>query len=333
MFVRRTSRKRSAAGVLASVVVCLFSVAVVSGATGEAASGTVGSDDHGWLGVSLQEQEGQGLIIVEVVPGSPAETAGLQAGDRILAVDGSDRCGLSCLGKKVANAGPGAGLSLRILQDGQEKKIAVVLGSPPPGGNITLHVETVPDVLSRIPKVPRVASESVLEDRLERFLRKVPEGDRSVQWYFFPGSRMGIDLIDIPEELRDHLGGSPGAGVLVGSVKPESPAARAGLQAGDLIVRLDGETVADSGAIARRLGGWSRKEFQVERIRDRKADTVTLLREGVTGVFGPDPRAEGIQKAIRELKRDLKEQEMSDRLRRSLEKIQEDLESLTPDLP
>src|SRR4029077_19784150 len=51
---------------------------------------------------------------------------------------------------------------------------------------------------------------------------------------------LGIQLIEITPELRAHYGVARDAGVLVGGVEPDSPAAKAGIEVGDIITRDGG---------------------------------------------------------------------------------------------
>jgi membrane-associated protease RseP (regulator of RpoE activity) len=53
--------------------------------------------------------------------------------------------------------------------------------------------------------------------------------------------RLGVAVIEIGEELRTHFGAPADRGVLVDRVRPDSPAARAGLQVGDVVVDIDGD--------------------------------------------------------------------------------------------
>jgi hypothetical protein len=57
------------------------------------------------------------------------------------------------------------------------------------------------------------------------------------------GGYLGVELLPMTEELRAHFGVPTDRGVLVSRVEEDSPAAKAGLQAGDVVVRLDGEKV------------------------------------------------------------------------------------------
>ena len=52
--------------------------------------------------------------------------------------------------------------------------------------------------------------------------------------------RLGLGAIQISSELRKHLGAPADRGVLIDQVRPDSPAAKAGLQVGDVITDVDG---------------------------------------------------------------------------------------------
>lgn len=78
-------------------------------------------------------------------------------------------------------------------------------------------------------------------------------------------ARLGIVPLKISPELRKHLGAPSDRGVLVDEVAPDSPAARAKIRVGDIIISVDGADVT------------SRSEI-VEALSDRKdGDMVTVL--------------------------------------------------------
>ena len=65
---------------------------------------------------------------------------------------------------------------------------------------------------------------------------------------------LGVGLQAIDPVLAKHLGRDDIEGTVVGQVYPGTPAADAGLEVGDIIVRLDGEPVASSEVLVRRVG-------------------------------------------------------------------------------
>jgi membrane-associated protease RseP (regulator of RpoE activity) len=97
-----------------------------------------------------------------------------------------------------------------------------------------------------------------------------------------PGKRafLGVSLIDISPALREHFGATKESGALVDSVEDGSPADKAGLRAGDVIVSVDGNNIAWSGALRRALkdkkeGDSARIEFI--RGRARQTAVATLI--------------------------------------------------------
>ena len=74
--------------------------------------------------------------------------------------------------------------------------------------------------------------------------------------------------------------GSPGAGVLVHSVDADSPAAKAGLRAGDVVVRANSVTMANSSDWMKIVRENRGKSVEVVVLRDKKEQTLTLVPDG-----------------------------------------------------
>lgn len=83
-----------------------------------------------YLGVHIRQLE-EGAEVLEVVPESPAEKAGLREGDRILAVNGEAVTYETPLVGLIAAHGPGDAVTLTIERDGREREIGVELGGWP----------------------------------------------------------------------------------------------------------------------------------------------------------------------------------------------------------
>ncbi|MBO6002041.1 MAG: DegQ family serine endoprotease, partial [Mailhella sp.] len=94
---------------------------------------------RGWLGVSIQDvsedmakalglKESRGAIIGKVMPGEPADRAGLQAGDVITSIDGEPVGSASEATRKIAALRPGAEARVQIIRNGDEKTLRVKLG-------------------------------------------------------------------------------------------------------------------------------------------------------------------------------------------------------------
>jgi serine protease Do len=88
---------------------------------------------------------------------------------------------------------------------------------------------------------------------------------------------LGVSIQDLTEALARSFGMDQPQGVLVASVSPGAPAAKAGMQSGDVIVAFDGQTVSDSAQlrnlVARTPVG---REVVVRVIRDQKARELTV---------------------------------------------------------
>jgi putative serine protease PepD len=93
-----------------------------------------GTADHALLGVSLQDGSGTaegttrlGAQVADVVAGSAAQDAGLQAGDTVVAVDGDGVTGAESLTAQVRERAPGTEVTLTVVRDGQSLDVPVVL--------------------------------------------------------------------------------------------------------------------------------------------------------------------------------------------------------------
>ncbi len=109
------------------------------------------------------------------------------------------------------------------------------------------------------------------EERLQRrvIVRGTGAGPEDLEWKVLelegdgPGAfalleaergYLGVALVEMTPELRRHFGAPEEAGVLVSRVEAESPAARAGVQVGDVLSAIDGESVRTPSQVARRIG-------------------------------------------------------------------------------
>ncbi len=65
------------------------------------------------------------------------------------------------------------------------------------------------------------------------------------------GGFIGVTLVEITPELRAHFGAPKDAGVLVSDVRTDTPAAKAGVEVGDVITAVDGKRVQCSRDVSR----------------------------------------------------------------------------------
>jgi len=118
---------------------------------------------------------------------------------------------------------------------------------------------------------------------------KVVEGkDRIELESLLAGKRafLGVSLTDISPELREHFGAPKDSGVLVGNVEDGSPADKAGVHVGDIIVAIDGKDVESSWGLRKAMQG--KKEGDTARIevlrgRGRQSLVATVVERDFPG--------------------------------------------------
>ena len=166
---------------------------------------------RGWLGVGIQKvtpelaksfglKEDKGALVSQVVKGGPADKAGIETGDVIVAFDGKKINDANELPRIVALTPVGKAVEVKVLRNGntvdREVKIAQMD-----------QKKEVADVSTRKP--------------------------------------LGMTVQEITPEIAKGLGLQSETGVLVASVVPGSPAAKADIRSGDVIKEVDKKPVKD----------------------------------------------------------------------------------------
>jgi C-terminal processing protease CtpA/Prc len=80
------------------------------------------------LRAQLDLAEGEGLLVAQVMPGSPAEQAGLKKNDILTKIDGKAVKGEEALAAFMSGAKPGQEATLTVLRKSKEQKIKVTIG-------------------------------------------------------------------------------------------------------------------------------------------------------------------------------------------------------------
>ena len=276
-----------------------------------------------WLGISIADidaarakelglKEEMGAEIKSVAPASPAEESGLKTGDVIVSYQGERVEGAAQLTRLVRETPAGRKVSLQIFRGGTTRTITVKIGEGrgPLGDlrerrhhSIRIPPIEIPDI--EIPDVPALGG--------------------------IPSSvRLGAQVESLTQELGEYFGVKDGEGVLVRKVIKGGPGEAAGLRAGDVIVKVGDEKIADPSDLRSALRERHGKEVAVVVVRDRKERTLTVTlpkedRSSKEAIIAPEVR-ESIRLAIRACKDQLKE--LGERMRLETERFRRAAELL-----
>jgi serine protease Do len=239
--------------------------------------------DGGYLGVQTVEinkdnytkfglSSVRGVAIEKVVEGSPAANAGLRDGDVIIAVNGDEVASSRKLTRLITEIDPDHTAKITVLRNGSQQDVTATLGRRPtprfengsfattlPGG-----IE-IPD-LKEFPRidVPGVAMAPGMEGR-------------SFAWGVGQGRSIGIGVYPMTKQLGERYGVE--SGVMINDVRNDSPAAKSGLRAGDIIVEADGKAVKNSLDLIRAINAKKEGDVQVTYVRDRDRKTISMTPE------------------------------------------------------
>jgi hypothetical protein len=123
-----------------------------------------------------------------------------------------------------------------------------------------------------------------VERSVEQSLRNLPEQIEPLLNFRFDGGipamgargRLGVQVEGLSDQLATYFGVADG-GVLVAGVTADSPAAKAGVKAGDVITKVNGEAVKDRHRAASAV---KRQRRDAHVVRDRKATSSRPRRTG-----------------------------------------------------
>jgi len=215
-----------------------------------------------YLGVNLAEidsprarelklKETTGVEITRVEEGSPAEKAGLKPNDVVLEYNGQRVEGMEQFGRLVRETPGGREVKLIISRNGATQAVMATVAARKVkvfGGNIKDFMPDMPDI--RMPAMPQVFS-------------------------VWGSPVLGVEAEALGPQLAAFFGVKDG--VLVRSVLKDSAAEKAGIKAGDVITKVDGEAVTTPNELSGAAhAARSKRTFTVELMRDHKAMSVNV---------------------------------------------------------
>jgi len=230
-------------------VVSIFIIAAVTN------PGVAGPKGGGFLGVYLADIDdelkeaidymGDGAYVENVADDSPAEKAGLEAGDVIIEFDGQKVKDSDQLRQIIGEAAPGGKVKIMVIRDGKKKTLKAELGE-------RKEVDKKMIIMSSGGK------------KMKHMFRQ--DCDMIMSCDVNRGF-LGVKLQDMSGQLEEYFGVKGGA--LIGEVVKDSPAEKAGLKAGDIIVEFSGRRVDDDKDLKYFIGK-TEPEEEVEVVVNRK---------------------------------------------------------------
>ncbi len=244
-------------------------------------------DGGTFLGVSVEDiskenmsryglREVRGVGVTQVLKDSPAEKAGLKKDDVILRFDGESVTSARKLTRLVGEASADQTVRLTISRGGSEQEVSATLakhdgmqnvfgGAMPPG---ILRGTTPPEIFRGATPFPMTVDPGMFQ---------INPGEGGFA-FAFGNRRIGVSTQSLTKQLADYFGVKDG-GLLITSVNENSPAAKAGLKAGDVITAVAGEKVTSPGDVSRAISKKEDGPVSLTIIRDRNTRTVTVTPE------------------------------------------------------
>lgn len=224
-------------------------------------------------------REVRGVGITQVIKDSPAEKAGLKKDDVIVRFEGDSVTSVRKLNRLVSEVAPDQTVKLGISRGGGEQEVAVTIGKR----NDSMNAMEWRGLgkLKGLDKMEGL-------DRLKELERAMPSGADVWKWEgqgpgkdgmvfsFGNHRRIGVNTMQLTKQLADYFGIGDGKGVLVTAVEDDSPAAKAGLKAGDVITSIDGDKVERSGDLARGINKRKDGEVTLTVIRNKNQRTISV---------------------------------------------------------
>lgn len=243
------------------------------------------------LGVSVRDLEPEqaktqsGALVEDVRAGSAAEKAGIRKGDVITEFDGERVRGVRHLTRLVTETPDGRTVKAAVQRDGTRVDLSVT----PDSGAMALGRGDFEILVPPMRFEGRPGEfERDFRWNMEKALPRMPGGGA---WTFrgLEKGRLGVSIQTLDGQLAEYFGTSKG--VLVNSVEAGSPAAKAGLKAGDVVTAVNGKPIANASELADAVKAAEEgATLSIDYTRDRKAQSTRATLEKAEPVELPRKR-------------------------------------------
>ena len=231
--------------------------------------------DGSWLGVETSEVTQQkakdlklpaerGALVGKVLTDSPAAKAGLKQNDVITEINGQRVEGTAQFRRMIHEIPAGRSVQLTVWRDGRSQTVTATVGKSEGrrGSGMMNGPGTFSFRMPNIPEMPEIAG----------------LGDLNNLVVMAPGqTRLGINAEDLQGDFGNYFGAPDGEGVLVREVFPDSPAAKAGLKAGDVITSVGGDRIRTASELREKLrSGKDAKSLSLGVLRNKSSLTLSV---------------------------------------------------------
>lgn len=220
----------------------------------------------------------RGVAVEKVAENSPAAAAGIQNGDVIVKFNGEEITSVRKLTRLIGEVAPDHQAKVTVVRGGRERDLSVTLGKRPApefsngafGLNFPQGKIEIPD-MGEMPNIQLPPS--------GEFPREfnLPQGQGRSFAFARGGRQIGIGVTGLTEQLAKHFGVE--GGVLISEVRENSPAARAGLKAADIVVEADGKPIKNELDLIRGINEKKEGDVQLTVVRDGKHHTIPVTPE------------------------------------------------------
>jgi serine protease Do len=263
-----------------------------------------GATHPGYLGVGVQDvtddrvaelklKDTHGVEVIALDHDGPAAKVGIREHDVIVQMNGQEVASADQLRRMMRETPAGRKATFVLSRDGQPVSIEVVLGD---------RAASEHAALSDLPQ---------LNLQLENIANGMPNmaafdlGDFPMDFAAAYSARTGAQVESLGPQLARYFGARDGVGILVKEVRPDSAAAKAGLKAGDVIVRAAGQPVSGRVEWERLLRDNGGSSLSVEILRDKHSQKLTVaVAKRQQGSVSPE-QMQGLQEQLKSLQASL----------------------------
>lgn len=246
------------------------------------------NDGGSYLGVQTQDinkdnlskyglREVRGVAVEKVMENSPAASAGLQTGDVIVRFNGEEVTSARKLTRLIGEVAPDHQARITVLRNGSEREITATLGKrPTPSFAEGRFTTTIPSVRVPMGAMPQIAP----FPNGGGTMVFPPNANGGNVFTFSSGNRqIGVGVSALGKQLGDYFGIADGKGILISNVSENSPAAKAGLRAGDVIVEIDGKPVSGAFDLTRAINEKKEGDVTLTIVRNKNRQTFKVTPE------------------------------------------------------